>query len=1045
MGRFTVGLDGSEVSPEDIGSRKARTLLKLLAVDSERLYPIDALTDAIWGSHPPERPADNLATLVSRLRARLGADVVQGNRSGWRLGESAAVDLDVAARLVGQARICLEAGDAAVAVVAGQNAERKLTGDVLPDEPAADWVGPARTRAVMELRQARHLTAQAALEVDDPSLAAAVADRALGADPLDEQAARLLMRAQHYAGEPGRALATFEALRAALADELGADPGPPTRALHLAILTETEQPHQKRVPAPRRVLSERAGLVGRGREWEFLSGRWSDAVDGRPAVVLLTGEGGIGKTRVAADFAAAVRETGGAVLEARCYDTERALFLQPLADAVRPVLVRSTPSVVREIAGDRAAELASLIPEVADVLGPVRYELRTPEIERRLAYEAVIELLTRLSARDPVLLVLDDLQNAGLATFELLHLLARRSSPARILVVATVRTEDGEEPLRRLGGVAQSLDLGPLDAAAVQCLADTAGLGSLGQSIAARTGGHALFVVETLRSISIGDEGVPASLNAAVLSRVARLDADVQEILRAAAVLGPSVDPRTVAAMLGKTPVDVLRGCEELVGARLAVAVGAGYEFANDLVRDVIYATTPLPVRHAFHRLAADLLADRPEAQAPHAVATEQWARAGRAWLAAGNAALSRFAAADAERLLDQALEAAERMDSSELRIQALLDRGRVREVLGRYEEALEDFRRGLELADENGDEQSAMLLHRELGGDSQIAVGRPVAACVSHLDAGLRIAERLDDDGAKADMLSRLAILSCSRMDFLAARSYGQRAAEAGRRTGDPNALRLGLDGLKISYAYVGDVNQLRDVVAELEPLARRAGDLLIAQWTVFERSLVGLAAGRWAEATETVEEALALNRRSGRTNYEGWFIAHLGWIARLAGRMDDAVGHGRRSVQPTDHPHSWWDSTACAMLAASLMQQDPKTHRAEAIRLLRRGLGSADRSGAEVYRLRCLAQLAEATGAAEVTEQADAMLRAATFPAGTAWLHGMDAYLALARAWMDAGRQDRAADVLLPLMTAGRAAGWSAVLDASGATALSLQCTAG
>src|ERR1700694_1997528 len=124
-------------------------------------------------------------------------------------------------------------------------------------------------------------------------------------------------------------------------------------------------------------------------------------------------------------------------------------------------------------------------------------------------------------------------------------------------------------------------------------------------------------------------------------------------------------------------------------------------------------------------------------------------------------------------------------------------------------------------------------------------------------------------------------------------------------------------------------------------------------------------MAAGDWDRAAALVEEATALSRRSGRLTYEGWFLAHLGWIARLAGRSDDAIGHGRRAVAavPADG-HSWFGATASSMLACSLLSTGADAARREAVRRLRRGLAAADRSGAEGYRLRCLAPLAEATG---------------------------------------------------------------------------------
>src|SRR5205814_9423631 len=128
-----------------------------------------------------------------------------------------------------------------------------------------------------------------------------------------------------------------------------------------------------------------------------------------------------------------------------------------------------------------------------------------------------------LAARGPVLLFLDDLHHAGSSTLELLHFLARRAAGARLLVVATLRTEEGAEALGHLQDVAVRMDLGPLPDAAVSELARRAGAGQMAGRIMARTRGHPLFVVEILRTLAerpdAPEAGVPQTLLTAVLAR----------------------------------------------------------------------------------------------------------------------------------------------------------------------------------------------------------------------------------------------------------------------------------------------------------------------------------------------------------------------------------------------------------------------------------------------------------------------------------------------------------------------------------------------
>ncbi len=1051
VGRLRVVREGRELTDQEVGTRKGRRLLQRLAAARAEPLGVDALADAVWGEDPPSAPVDNLATLVSRLRGALGADVVVGDRSGWRLGPTVRVDLDNAAALLAQAEAAADRAEPAVAAAAAARAVRALTGEVLADAPTGAWVQDVRDEAGVALRRARRLLAAASLDAGDVAAATATATAALRDDPYDETAARVLMRAHRAAGEPARGLAVYEELRQRLADDLGADPAPQTRELHLELLTESAAGARDDRTTPERVVgdpgrvrtarpvrSHGPGLAGRAAECEQLSARWTAAVGGEPGLLLLVGEAGIGKTRLTEELARLAESTGGTVLSARCYETERSLFLQPLVDALRPELLRSTPATLRDLV-DRAPALALLVPEVVAAVGPVPVERHSPEAERRLAYEAVATVLRSRASVAPVLLVLDDLHNAGLATVEQLHLLARTSGREALLVVATVRTADGAEAVRRLEPVAERLTVGPLDDDAVLELAAAAGHAELGASIAQRTRGHALSVVETLRALSAGETGVPASLTAAVLGRVGRLGQDEQELVRAAAVLGASFEPDTLAQLLAVPTAVAVRGSAALVDAGLVVEAGRSYEFTNDLVQEVLYASTPEPTRYAYHRLAMDLLSDRPEAAAAHAAACGELKRAAEAWRRAAAAAADRFAASDAERILLQALEAARAVQDDALVGELLLELARQRETLGRYAEAVDDLGAALQIAERLGLRHLEMLVHHTLGGDASVALGRPMGSCVPHLEEALAIARDLGDDTTAAMVLARLAIVWSNRLDFLVGREYGLAAVDAGRRSGDPVALRHGLDGLKTTYAYVGDLAGLQTVAAELGPLCQRSGDLMLQQWLVFEESFVPLAAGEWERAALLVEEALALTRRSGRVKYEGWLIAHLGWIARLSGRLDDALGHGRRSVAAVPpEGHSWFGATANAMLATTLLGTGDERDRAEAVRLLRSGLAAADRSGAEAYRLRCIAPLAEATGAVEVVLHADRILSAARLPAGHAWVLGTDAYLSLGRAWLAAGRADRAVRVLDSLVTAADSTGWGVLLRAAGAVDL-------
>ena len=258
-GGFVVERDGAPV--REIGGR-ARLLLMLLAVDRSSPVPTDRIIDALWPTEPPRRPADNVATLVSRIRKVLGRGVHRAWSGGYRLGRppSVRVDLDEAGRLVAEAQRLLAEGAPGLAATAAEAALDVLgPAGVLAGELDADWVQRARAAGDVLLREARHAAAAAGCATGDLGAARRAAAAAAAADRFDEAAHRLLMTAHQLAGERSRALAVYERLRTELAGELGVDPDPQTRELHLAILREQRPTPPRTGRAPARPGAQRPG------------------------------------------------------------------------------------------------------------------------------------------------------------------------------------------------------------------------------------------------------------------------------------------------------------------------------------------------------------------------------------------------------------------------------------------------------------------------------------------------------------------------------------------------------------------------------------------------------------------------------------------------------------------------------------------------------------------------------------------------------------------------------------------------------------------
>lgn len=1050
-GQLTAHTVAGALCGADLGSRKARQVLLLLAGEEHRTMPVDGIVDALWGSAPPDHARRVVASLVSRLRSTLGREVIVGNAEGYRLAAAVTVDLDEARALVAEARSRLDETAPGLAVAAGERALRLLASPPLDDTDS----GGVRAEHARLQRQARLVVGTALVDVDRPESAVPLASDALATDPLDEEAARLSMVAHSAAANPGAALRTYESLRRSLRQALGSDPSPASAALHAALL------HGDTLIAPRSdgpsrgaarrsttvdpALAPSAGLpfAGRVGELGLLERHWSDAARGLGGLVLIAGEAGVGKTRLATQVADLAHRTGGLVLEARCFEAERSLLIQPISEALGVAVARLSPDVVGRASAGHEDELVRIVPTLPAAPAAARRgnasehtserlderptDHRTVEVERQRTFEAVGAFVAALARIQPVLLSLDDLQNASSLTIEAIHYLRRVMATAPLLVVATVRPTEGAAALRLLSPVAERIDLGPLEPDAVAELASAAGHGERAGEIRQRTGGHALFVVEILRDLASGGNGRPDTLQTAVLGRLAQCGPTVGAVLRAGSVLGSAFDPLLAASIAGETPAAALGACETALAARLLAVRGSHYEFANDLIRDAVYAAQPEPSRIAQHRLAADLLVDQPEVVAGHALAAGEIRRACLSWLLAAEDALRRFAANDAEFLADQALSAATHLDDRELRGRALLARGHGRDAQSAHGASHADFADAALEARSAGDLRLEMAALRATSGDVTITVADTTAGIEDPLQRILEIARSLGDGSAEADALGRLAILSSARLDFVQGAQFVSHAERVAASSGDPLATVHAIDARKNLLAYQGIVGELAAVTNRLGRMQRASGDLWSLQWTVFESSFPPLAAEDYDAAHSIMLEALEINRRSGFVASESWYVAHLGWLHRLRGDLARALALGADAVELARRHgrHRWWLSAAASLYAASLLA-DGRPEAAAALLTPLRPTGPP--VGDEGYRLRVLAPLAEASRAEADLRAADTLMAGLRTDQGNAWLLGADAYLSLARAWLAHGNRHRAEDVLAPFIDAAAANGWPA-----------------
>ncbi|MGW2859194.1 BTAD domain-containing putative transcriptional regulator [Streptomyces sp. NPDC001205] len=290
-------LDGSPVA---LGGARLRALLTVLALRPGRAAPVSVLVDEVWGDEPPADAPAALQALVGRLRRALGHDTVfSAEGGGYGLAaEADDVDLPRFERLTADGARALEEGDPAKAAVLLDDALGLWAGPALADLPDP---GPRAARAEARRLDARRLRLAAAVALGRAEETLAELGALCAGHPLDEPLHALRIRALRAAGRPAEALAAYESVRATLAEELGADPGPELRAIHAALLNPVAPTAPAAPPVPGNLRARLTSFVGRTAE---LADIRADLETAR--LVTLLGPGGAGKTRLSQEAAEGV-------------------------------------------------------------------------------------------------------------------------------------------------------------------------------------------------------------------------------------------------------------------------------------------------------------------------------------------------------------------------------------------------------------------------------------------------------------------------------------------------------------------------------------------------------------------------------------------------------------------------------------------------------------------------------------------------------------------------------------------------------------------
>ena len=817
-----------------IEGRRTRVLLAMLLVWRNQTLSLDALIDGLWPQGPPSSTKSSLHAYVSRLRGALaaagplaGGERIKRKPPGYELrtldGE---VDADRFERMLAVAEADLQDRRFARASSALHDALLLVRGPVLGEcrDDAFAQAEVARLKAMTVRAVERRVDADLAL--GRHAVLAGELEGLVAAHPLHERFREQLMLALYRSGRQADALAAYQDAYRVLAEELGLVPGPGLRSLEAAILHQDPAidftaPEPETGPA----ADGRVPFVGRRRARQVLDTAWRRARSGERQLLIVEGDSGIGKTRLANEVAAAAGSEGGEILLGRAVADALVPFF-PFVEALSPYTARLGPDGLHSIAGPGAPYLAQLLPGLPALERsgrPVEAGVQASS-HRYLMFEAVVALLSAIAAPTGAVLILDDLHQADPSTMQLLEHVARHQSPARLLIIGTVTTPPSVAGVLldlAAAGLADRITLDGLSGEEVaELLAAVTGraggmLAGLARAVTDLTVGVPLFVVEMGKGLAeldarqaqalAADLPVPERIQIILDRRLSQAAPFVASLLTTASVIGTSCGAGVLAALC--------RQPESAVVGQLEAAVAAGlvhqdteaghYRFAHQMILRVLLKRVGGPARARLQGELAHILIgpDAPVGTSPAVIAHhfEQAARfharqAVTYGVEAGDHAMSLLAFEDAAALYRSALASLYSFGDPDPRLESRIQvaLGRAHQAGYQRSEAMAAFRRAGELAVSQADGETladaawGLMVSAEFSNTDaeSVALFRRALAAFDTADGSLRarltagLARVLPAGDPEAARLARAAVGMARRVNHPATLAWALSAA---------------------------------------------------------------------------------------------------------------------------------------------------------------------------------------------------------------------------------------------------------------------------
>jgi DNA-binding SARP family transcriptional activator/tetratricopeptide (TPR) repeat protein len=609
LGGVEIVLDGRRLRA--FNSLRLQRFLALIALRKD-LQHRSRLAFELWPDSDERQARTNLRKLLHDFHHSLPdtGQFVEIDNEIVRWIPTGPADVDVL-----RFRDALAAGDLELAA-------RLYAGDFLP-ACYDDWVLDERAKLRAEAYGAFVRLTEEAARHHDHKATIRYAQRIIDLEPTDEVAVRIQMEAHLALGNRAAALRAYHRFAEVLERELAVAPGEAIGAVYQRLRAGTFD-HievQGDVQGEDVATVAESPFVGRHLELNQLSEAWNTAREGGAHLVLVTGEPGIGKTRLAQELGRRVRaEEGHVVASARAYEAAGRLPWGPVVDLLRSKALRSHIDTLDTV---WRTELARLLPELLDASQPSGRSQSGDLAQRQRLFDAVSRAI--VVADRPRLMIIDDLQWCDAETIELIGFVVRSARTAPVLFVGTVRSEELPEhhPLGRLvdalshDRAVTTVPLDPLDEATTARLAarirpsDTVD-SELAARLWCETEGNPLFVIEVLRAGISPDRSqavLTPTMRAVLRARLGQLPDGARRLTEVAAVIGRPFSVGLMVSATGISEHELVDHVDELWRRRIIRDQGLTYDFSHDKLRAVALEMVSPARRRQLHRAVAEAIA----------------------------------------------------------------------------------------------------------------------------------------------------------------------------------------------------------------------------------------------------------------------------------------------------------------------------------------------------------------------------------------------------------------------------------------------------